>query len=173
MQTRLPATCWWASRTGTRQRWAHLLCQGRVEPRLGRTFWPAVLSRAKPYIFIGYRILEMVGKPHSSSNLPSKYRKCWEIVKFCDTYYAATTRIPTMWFTSNPHSSSRIVTYLVSIAVPSTRCAHHACTNLRESSFNSNIHALRVFSRMYLMDTSRCRMVWAFNCTGTGTEIFC
>ena len=117
--------------------------------------------------------VEMVGKPHSSSNLPSKYRKCWEIVKFCDTYYAATTRIPTMWFTSNPHSSSRIVTYLVSIAVPSTRCAHHACTNLRNSSFHSNIHALRVFSRMYLMDTSRCRMVWAFNCTGTGTEIFC
>ena len=77
----------------------------------------------------------MVSKPHSSSNLPSKYRKSWEIVKFCDTYYAATTRIPTMWFTSNPHSSSRIVTYLVSIAVPSTRCAHHACTNLRESNF--------------------------------------
>ena len=125
----------------------------------------------KPYYIV--LLVEMVSKPHSSSNLPSKYRKCWEIVKFCDTYYAATTRIPTMWFTSNPHSSSRLVTYLVSILFPSTRCAHHACTNLRKNSFNSNIHALRVFSRMYLMDTSRCRMVWAFNCTGTGTEIFC
>ena len=29
--------------------------------------------------------------------------------------------------------------------VPSTRCAHHACSNLMYSCFHSNIHALRVF----------------------------
>ena len=29
--------------------------------------------------------------------------------------------------------------------VPSTRCAHHACSNLIYSCFHSNIHALRVF----------------------------
>ena len=33
----------------------------------------------------------------------------------------------------------------ISFLFPSTRCAHHACSNLMYSCFHSNIHALRVF----------------------------
>ena len=33
----------------------------------------------------------------------------------------------------------------ISFLFPSTRCAHHACSNLMYGCFHSNIHALRVF----------------------------
>lgn len=86
-------------------------------------------------------VLEMVSKPKNAVGDRHLARKSMHLARNLE--FGRSHQMSVVACSNASSAECNISVYF--FPVPSTRCAHHACSNLIYSCFHSNIHALGVF----------------------------
>ena len=87
------------------------------------------------------QLVEMVSKPKNAVGDRHLARKSMHLARNLE--FGRSHQMSVVACSNASSAECNISVYF--FPVPSTRCAHHACSNLIYSCFHSNIHALGVF----------------------------